>query len=350
MGAALFAVFGAGAVGLPDGHGDERCSGVGGREARAQCVEEDTGDVLHRGVYAGGGGELGRIEVEVGVVEAREDGGVGGEFQVVEREAAGARRARPVQRNAHGGLELVVVPMPVEIVALAERGPVGLIRHRRHMQAVRGGEIKPLAQEGGGGGGGGGRVRVGHGALHFDAVPRREPPADAGQACRRGCVRAVCDVLGEGGEGVGEQLGGIGGGVIGGDARRSDARDEDLANGAVAVLDVDEVAGGGVGCALAGEFEFVVATQAAHGGRAGETVHAAGLERGGRGGGGVDDAPDCATKGEHECRLGCAGRGGAGWGAGEASEVSRECWWRWVATCAGVPRGEPEGVCSVDWR
>ncbi len=42
------------------------------------------GDVLYRRVEAYVFGELGRVEVEVGVIETRDDGGIGGGFEIGE--------------------------------------------------------------------------------------------------------------------------------------------------------------------------------------------------------------------------------------------------------------------------
>lgn len=121
--------------GLPDtkfletGGGVGEGGGPGGGDARG----EDGGEVFGGGDQ---GGELGRLDIEVGAGDAGEDGGV---YEVVElrkgQQAAGGRRG-----PGKGDVENVVVAVAEGVVALAVDGLVGGGRQQRRVKAVGGGE------------------------------------------------------------------------------------------------------------------------------------------------------------------------------------------------------------------
>jgi hypothetical protein len=284
----LFAVGRASAVGFPDGHGCEGCAGVGLGEGGGEEGEEDFGDVFDAGVEAAAGlVEFDGVFVEVGVVEfVQEDFGDEG-LEVVELE-------RGCGGEADGGFELVVVAVAFGVVALAEEVAVFGVAEGGDVEAVGGGEVEALAEDGGGGGHGSGHGVV---LLLREGVGGGEVPAELGEL-DVGC--GGFEVGGEGVPGGVEDCGEVGlAGLEGGEVGFARDREDGGADRAVDGLDIEEVAGG-LGRAGDAGGELDVGAEALHGGFAGEGVEGqSGVGRGIVAGFGQDGAAHGAREGGH---------------------------------------------------
>lgn len=292
----------AGTVGFPDGHGGEGGAGVGLGEGGGEERVEDFGDVFDAGVEAAAGlVEFDGVFVEVGVVEfVQEDFGDEG-FEVVELE-------RGCGGEADGGFELVVVAVAFGVVALAEEVAVFGVAEGGDVEAVGGGEVEALAEDGGGGGHGSGH-RV---FLFFgEAVGGGEVPAELREL---DVGRGGFEVGGEGVPGGVEDGGEVGlAGLERGEVGFAREGEDGGADSAVDGFDVEEVAGGLGGAGDAGG-ELDVGAEALHGGLAGEGVEGqSGVGRGIVAGFGQDGAAHGAREGGH----GGVYERGAGTDAGE---------------------------------
>lgn len=268
-------------------------------------MEADASDVLDGGVEAGAVAELVGVGVEVLVVEALDDGFVGDSFEVGEGEGGCG-----VEGELEAGLELVVVAVAPEVVALAEESAVLVGGERGVVEAVGGAEVELLAEEDG----------VGVHAMDLEGVVWGEAPSEGAELDGEG--------IGEGAVGAEEDEARIGVGLV------AEGEEEDGecggADGAVDVLDVDDVAGGGAEVAEAFDIEFVVGAEAEDGGIAGVAVGA------GRGIGVVEGEADGSCEAEHRGTLWNEVGGALGLGMGRPIVViARE-----LPGVVEIPEGE----------
>lgn len=122
--------------------------GAGLGDGGAEEVVEDAGDVFDGGVDAAVVVELGRVEVEVFVVEACDDGVVDDLFELGDGEEWFAAGVKP---GFDGGFKAIVVAVGVEAVALAEEAAIFFGGEARVVEAVGRREVEGDAEEDGSG-------------------------------------------------------------------------------------------------------------------------------------------------------------------------------------------------------
>ena len=194
-----------------------------------------------------------------------------------------------IQRHAHHRFKAVIVAVPMRTVALAENLLVALSAQRIHMKPVRRGEFEVLAD------GDSIEVRCRHG----DAIVRAQTPAKF----RNGSVQSTLQRR----QDRRQHFSGFQGRIHA--ASVQNLRNGDLAHRLVDAGDVQQVAGGGVWIAAAGDLQFIKRPQALHGRPAGEGV----MPRGGGVlpiagvAGRVHAESDCAGEVEHSTSYPPAG-------------------------------------------
>lgn len=235
-------------------------------------IEEDFGDVLHRGDDAGRAEFLG-VVVQVLVIESGKNDLVGDPLERAECEIG----LRVAQRDGNAWLESVVVPVPSRVVAVAEDGTIFLRRKFRDVEAVGRGEIELLADQ----------DRGWVAGRHLDRMVGGEAEC---QSLRPGLSQLAVRC----GEKLGHQFHGVLLGV--GPACTLDQGDQPVPDDLIQHLDIHEVAGLRVRISDGVDRDFVVSPEPFHGGFPPEPVPRSAI---GVPGGGIDAESDRARETNH---------------------------------------------------
>ncbi len=211
-------------------------------------LPDNDGDIFDGGVN---GFEFGYINVEVLVVEFFDD-----VFRDESIEAADVEcLAVSVDTGCHGDLELVVMAVSRRVIALTEYIAVFSVIELGNVEAVSGGELVMLSQDDG---------------LH-GLVPyfERYEGCESERDLRNGMIERFVD---ESEQSLHDRAHGqVGAGERPGDFT-CELRQCVLPDGLVDLSDINEIPGGGIGAAAAGDIEFVVPAESPHGWPGGVSV------------------------------------------------------------------------------